>query len=94
MFLSFFQELNGLDPTGELNNETLNLMESPRCDNPDVEPRKRMRRNGRKWWSIKDNNGGTKGRWRKNDLTYKIVKYTPQVSSSDVGCRDFHIAYL
>ena len=63
-------------------------MERPRCDDPDVQQTKRMiRRNGRNWWSTKNNVGGTKGRWRKNDLTYKIVKYTQQVSHSDVGCR-------
>ena len=81
--------------SGKLDNETLNLMESPRCDNPDVQPTsKRQRRNGRNWFSIKEQFGGTNGRWTKNDLTFKIVEYTQQVSTSEVGCCNCNIAYL
>ena len=83
----FLQEIYGLNMSGKVDNETLNQMESPRCDNPDVQPTsKRQRRNGRNWFSIKERFGGTNGRWTKNDLTYKIVKYTQQVSTSEVGC--------
>ena len=83
----FFQEINNLTMSGKLDNETLNLMESPRCDNPDVGPTsKRQKRNGRNGFSIKEQFGGTNGRWTKNDLTFKIVEYTQQVSTSEVGC--------
>lgn len=54
------QTFFGLNVTGLLNSETLDIMKSPRCGVPDVEPYNNVQ--------------GT--RWNKNQLSYKIGRYT------------------
>uniref|UniRef100_A0A7N5JN72 Peptidase metallopeptidase domain-containing protein n=1 Tax=Ailuropoda melanoleuca TaxID=9646 RepID=A0A7N5JN72_AILME len=67
--LSQMQEFFGLKVTGRLNSETLEVMEKPRCGVSDVAR-----------YSI------TPGRpvWKTNDLTYRIVNYTPDMAQADV----------
>ncbi|XP_047451209.1 matrix metalloproteinase-20 [Mugil cephalus] len=58
----------GLNATGELNSDTLEMMGSPRCGVPDVEEY--------------SNNQGT--RWNKNVITYSIGRYTRDLPRSTV----------
>ncbi|KAM4702092.1 collagenase 3-like [Discoglossus pictus] len=59
----------GLPVTGELTNDTINLMKHPRCGVPDVAEYKGM---------------VTKIRWASNILTYRIVNYTPDLTPAEV----------
>nr|UZH45424.1 matrix metalloproteinase-30 [Scatophagus argus] len=63
------QEYFGLEVTGQLDSNTLEVMARPRCGFTDV-PR----------YSHFD--GGPK--WNKNVVTYRITEYTPDLSQSDV----------
>ncbi|EFX66406.1 matrix metalloproteinase 1 [Daphnia pulex] len=78
-----FQSLAGLEPTGILNEKTLEWMNKPRCGVPDRDyhapsaatpPLTRRKR-----FSVEDRN-----RWTKKHLTYDIKTYTSQLSSSEV----------
>ncbi|XP_053561558.1 collagenase 3-like [Bombina bombina] len=63
------QSFFGIPATGELNNETLNLMKMPRCGVPDVAEYKVIY---------------TKIKWASNILTYRIVNYTPDLTPAEV----------
>uniref|UniRef100_A0A663LQU7 Peptidase metallopeptidase domain-containing protein n=1 Tax=Athene cunicularia TaxID=194338 RepID=A0A663LQU7_ATHCN len=63
------QSFFGLEVTGELNPETLDIMKQPRCGIPDV----------RSYSTFP-----LSPRWKKEDVTYRILNYTPDMLQSDV----------
>ncbi|XP_051972492.1 collagenase 3-like [Xyrauchen texanus] len=63
------QKFFGLKVTGKLNKETLEVMKKPRCGVPDVA-------------AYSTFEGDYK--WKKNDLTYRIENYTPDMLVSEV----------
>ncbi|XP_069746814.1 collagenase 3-like [Narcine bancroftii] len=63
------QEYFGLTVTGSLNSETLAVMEKPRCGVPDI---------------AEYNFFPRKMKWKKNNLTYRILNYTLDISSANV----------
>jgi len=74
--ISKFQEFSGLEPTGKLNEETIEFMQKPRCGVKDIidededTPRLRLKINSRgKRYALQGS------RWRVRNLTYKIAKY-------------------
>ncbi|XP_046452877.1 uncharacterized protein LOC124200653 [Daphnia pulex] len=78
-----FQSLAGLEPTGILDEKTLEWMNKPRCGVPDREyhapftatpPLTRRKR-----FSVEDRN-----RWTKKHLTYDVKVYTSKLSHSEV----------
>ncbi|XP_046645833.1 uncharacterized protein LOC124336177 isoform X2 [Daphnia pulicaria] len=72
-----FQSFAGLNKTGKLDTETKKLMNKPRCGVPDrVRPGSSSTRQKR--FALQ----GSK--WPKKQLTYKIKKYTTDMSKSDV----------
>ncbi|XP_046637955.1 uncharacterized protein LOC124316198 isoform X2 [Daphnia pulicaria] len=72
-----FQSFAGLKKTGELDKETLEVMNKPRCGIPDrIRPGHSSTR--RKRFAIQGSH------WPKKKLTYKIKKYTTDMSQSDV----------
>ncbi|XP_059502388.1 collagenase 3-like [Stegostoma tigrinum] len=64
------QEFFGLRVTGNLDSATMEVMEKPRCGVPDVAEYNLFPR---------------KIKWKKNNLTYRIVSYTPDISPADVN---------
>nr|CAH0102064.1 unnamed protein product [Daphnia galeata] len=75
--ISDFQSFAGLYPTGELDEETSIWMSKPRCGVPDIIHEGYSTRRKR--------NINKKGdRWKKQHLTYHILKYTKQLKKSDV----------
>ncbi|XP_061817746.1 uncharacterized protein [Nerophis lumbriciformis] len=69
--LSEMQRFFGLQITGTLDADTLEMMKKPRCGVPD---------NHFARFSIFGNNL----KWQKNSLTYRIENYTPDMSQSEV----------
>ncbi|XP_071945934.1 matrix metalloproteinase-18-like [Antedon mediterranea] len=70
-----FQELYGLTVTGTMTKETSDLMERPRCGLKDfIETPSNIR--ARRYVHV-----GSK--WHKNDLTYRILNYSGDLSQSD-----------
>nr|XP_051683175.1 neutrophil collagenase [Oryctolagus cuniculus] len=72
MFVEKLKEMQrffGLNVTGKPNAETVEMMEKPRCGVPDTG----------EFTLIPGN-----PRWKHTDLTYRIINYTPQLSTSDV----------
>ncbi|KAG7483673.1 hypothetical protein MATL_G00040900 [Megalops atlanticus] len=67
--LKEMQKFFGLEVTGTLDAETLEVMKKPRCGVPDVLQ-----------YSISPNNP----KWPTNKLTYRIENYTPDMSVSEV----------
>ncbi|XP_078599369.1 macrophage metalloelastase-like [Branchiostoma floridae x Branchiostoma japonicum] len=66
-----FQKFAGIQETGELDEKTMEMMRMPRCGFADT---------GGKLASYT-----TLGsRWRKNDITYRILNYTPDLPRADV----------
>ncbi|XP_065482925.1 stromelysin-1-like [Caloenas nicobarica] len=63
------QSFFGLEVTGELNHKTLDMMKQPRCGIPDV----------RSYSTFPQS-----PRWKKEDVTYRILNYTPDMLQSDV----------
>ncbi|XP_043927788.1 collagenase 3-like [Protopterus annectens] len=63
------QAFYGLTITGELNSETLEAMKKPRCGVPDVSPYSHF---------------PSKSKWPRNNVTYRIINYTPDLSAADV----------
>ncbi|XP_051881816.1 collagenase 3 [Pristis pectinata] len=63
------QEYFGLRVTGSLNSETLDIMEKPRCGVPDI---------------AEYNHFPGEIKWKKNNLTYRILQYTSDISAADV----------
>ncbi|XP_077197651.1 stromelysin-1-like [Paroedura picta] len=63
------QEFIGLEVTGELDSNTLEVIQKPRCGNPDVGDFAFF---------------GGEPKWGKKDLTYKILNYTPDMKKVDV----------
>ncbi|EFX73049.1 hypothetical protein DAPPUDRAFT_325673 [Daphnia pulex] len=73
-----FQSFFGLNLTGELDEETKKEMRKPRCGHPDqIIPEDSSTQRKRNI-----NNKGN--RWTKNELTYGIRKYTPDLEKSVV----------
>ncbi|XP_069825693.1 stromelysin-1-like [Dendropsophus ebraccatus] len=68
------QTFFGLNVTGIIDKETLRVMSKPRCGVPDVQR-----------FSLFPG----KPKWEKTSLTYRIVNYTPDITSSEV---DYAIA--
>ncbi|XP_065116987.1 collagenase 3 [Paramisgurnus dabryanus] len=67
--LKEMQTFFGLKVTGKLNEETLEVMKKPRCGVPDVAA-----------YSVFEGDY----KWKKNDLTYRIENYTPDMTKADV----------
>uniref|UniRef100_A0A3B5LLZ4 Peptidase metallopeptidase domain-containing protein n=2 Tax=Xiphophorus couchianus TaxID=32473 RepID=A0A3B5LLZ4_9TELE len=65
------QKFFGLQITGNLDADTLAMMKKPRCGVPDVDVSR---------FSTFGNNL----KWDKNDLTYRIENYTPDMSAAEV----------
>uniref|UniRef100_A0A667WV63 Peptidase metallopeptidase domain-containing protein n=1 Tax=Myripristis murdjan TaxID=586833 RepID=A0A667WV63_9TELE len=63
------QNFFGLKETGHLDEETLDIMREPRCGVPDVENFSFYPR---------------KPKWKKHNITYKIVQYTPDMKREEV----------
>uniref|UniRef100_A0A8C5U2T6 Peptidase metallopeptidase domain-containing protein n=1 Tax=Malurus cyaneus samueli TaxID=2593467 RepID=A0A8C5U2T6_9PASS len=63
------QSFFGLEVTGELNHKTLDLMKQPRCGMPDVRSYSTFPRSPT---------------WKKEDVTYRILNYTPDMLQADV----------
>ncbi|XP_038674208.1 collagenase 3-like [Scyliorhinus canicula] len=63
------QEFFGLEITGNLDSATMGIMEKPRCGVPDV---------------AEYNHFPGTIKWKKNKITYRILNYTPDLSSTDV----------
>ncbi|XP_033002081.1 stromelysin-1-like [Lacerta agilis] len=63
------QKFMGLQVTGNLDSNTLEAIQKPRCGNPDV--------GGFGFFPGQP-------KWEKTDLTYRIVNHTPDMDSSDV----------
>lgn len=69
--LRVFQRVNDLPPTGELDEETLDVMRQPRCGMEDP-------------FNKKHHKFRIMARWRKRSLTYRIHNYTPDMTQTDV----------
>ncbi|XP_051973338.1 collagenase 3-like [Xyrauchen texanus] len=67
--LKEMQVFFGLQVTGKLNAETLDVMKKPRCGVPDVAAYSTF---------------GGEYKWKKNNLTYRIENYTPDMSQAEV----------
>ncbi|XP_060682654.1 collagenase 3-like [Hemiscyllium ocellatum] len=65
------QNFFGLLVTGELNSETLEIMKKPRCGVQDSQ-------------SLQYNHFPGRIKWLHNNLTYRIINYTPDITSSEV----------
>uniref|UniRef100_A0A803W304 Peptidase metallopeptidase domain-containing protein n=1 Tax=Ficedula albicollis TaxID=59894 RepID=A0A803W304_FICAL len=63
------QSFFGLEVTGELNQKTLDMMKQPRCGIPDI----------RSYSAFPHN-----PTWQKEDVTYRILNYTPDMLQADV----------
>ena len=70
-----FQHMAGLPESGQLDDDTMAMMQSPRCGTPDVdrtdddeEPARFL----------------AKGKWSKTDLTYRVEKYTTRLAREEV----------
>ncbi|XP_066474893.1 stromelysin-1-like [Tiliqua scincoides] len=63
------QKFMGLQVTGNLDSNTLETIQKPRCGNPDVGQFAFFAR---------------KPKWGKKDLTYRILNYTPDMNRADV----------
>jgi len=80
-----FQAFAGLEESGELDEETVELMGTPRCGVKDVAAREQEQGGGTA--SLISADYQLQGsRWRKNVLTYKITKYSrgTQLSRLDI----------
>ncbi|XP_046638534.1 collagenase 3-like [Daphnia pulicaria] len=76
--VSDFKSFSGLDPTGIVHKEILTRKTKPRCDLPD-----RIILEGS--FTRRKRNIDIKGnRWTKDELTYGISKYTPDLEKSVV----------
>ncbi|KAF7663050.1 hypothetical protein LDENG_00220010 [Lucifuga dentata] len=69
--LSEMQRFFGLEITGMLDNETLEMMKKPRCGVPDHN-------------IARFSTFGNNLKWQKNNITYRIENYTPDMSRSEV----------
>uniref|UniRef100_A0A671KP94 interstitial collagenase n=1 Tax=Sinocyclocheilus anshuiensis TaxID=1608454 RepID=A0A671KP94_9TELE len=67
--LKEMQKFFGLRVTGKLNKETVAVMKKPRCGVPDVAAYSTF---------------GDEPKWQTNELTYRIVNYTPDLSKAEV----------
>nr|CAB3263879.1 matrix metalloproteinase-14-like [Phallusia mammillata] len=66
-----YQEFLGLDVTGEFNQETMEMMQKPRCANPDkVAVEGNLRR--RRYVAVGS-------QWNQPTVTYNIINYTPKL---------------
>ncbi|KAM4726776.1 LOW QUALITY PROTEIN: collagenase 3-like [Anableps anableps] len=65
------QKFLGLQITGKLDTDTLAMMKKPCCGVPDVE-------------IAQFSTFGNNRKWEKNDLTYRIENYTPDMSAAEV----------
>ncbi|KFQ23588.1 Stromelysin-1 [Merops nubicus] len=63
------QSFFGLEVTGKLNHKTLDMMKKPRCGIPDVHSYSTFPQSPR---------------WKKEDVTYRILNYTPDMLQADV----------
>nr|XP_033804892.1 matrix metalloproteinase-18-like isoform X1 [Geotrypetes seraphini] len=63
------QEFFGLEVTGSLDSETLEVMQKPRCGVPDVDDYSTFAR---------------RPTWKKKEITYRILNYTPDMEQADV----------
>uniref|UniRef100_A0A8C3N0L6 Uncharacterized protein n=1 Tax=Geospiza parvula TaxID=87175 RepID=A0A8C3N0L6_GEOPR len=63
------QSFFGLEVTGELNQKTLDMMKQPRCGIPDIRSYSAFPRSPT---------------WTKEDVTYRILNYTPDMLQADV----------
>ncbi|XP_072248960.1 collagenase 3-like isoform X2 [Leuresthes tenuis] len=73
--LRAMQAFFGLEVTGALDNNTLEVMKTPRCGVPDV---------------IKFEHISGKPKWHKQLITYRITQYTPDLTQSQVDATIAH----
>ncbi|XP_063286453.1 stromelysin-1-like [Pelobates fuscus] len=64
------QEFFGLNVTGKIDNETIKVIQQPRCGVPDVQR-----------FSL----FASKPKWQKNTITYRIINYTPDITQAEVS---------
>ncbi|XP_077355407.1 macrophage metalloelastase-like [Festucalex cinctus] len=69
--LKLMQEFFGLEVTGQLDTNTMEMMLQPRCGFPDLNTFKHAHFDGQP-------------KWEKNVITYRITEYTPDLSQSFV----------
>ncbi len=77
------QNFLSLPETGKVDEETLRVMNMPRCGVPDFEPGEDYKKSKR---------FTPRTPWRSKQLTYKILNYTPDMSSHDIT-RNFDAAF-
>ncbi|XP_066265737.1 matrix metalloproteinase-20-like [Branchiostoma lanceolatum] len=84
-----FQRFMNLPVTCKLDRKTIRAMKRPRCGMPDVEPERTAQTcaggqggEGPRMASLYSLGGS---RWKKKELTYKIISYTPDLSRSVVN---------
>ncbi|XP_002738586.1 matrix metalloproteinase-14-like [Saccoglossus kowalevskii] len=70
------QRFMGLPETGEIDADTMAMMQKPRCGLPDIMGTSEDAR--KKRYALV-------GKWEKNDLTYKILNYTPDLAEADTS---------
>ncbi|XP_078662679.1 collagenase 3-like [Branchiostoma floridae x Branchiostoma belcheri] len=84
-----FQRFMNLPVTCKLDRKTIRAMKRPRCGMPDIEPEPAAQScaggrggEGPRMASLYSLGGS---RWKKKELTYKIISYTPDLSRSEVN---------
>lgn len=73
------QEFGGIPQTGELDEATVKLMQTPRCGLPDLRPEELEKKNNRR---TKRYIIGSEG-WRKRRISYFIANWTPQLYTKE-----------
>ncbi|XP_045107012.1 matrix metalloproteinase-2-like isoform X1 [Portunus trituberculatus] len=84
------QEFGGIEQTGELDEATVKLMETPRCGLPDLRPEDIAQQNNhtrRKRYII-----GAEG-WKKRKITYHVGNWSPQLRSKEVVQKELRRAF-
>ena len=76
--LEKFQSFVGLKMTGVIDQETLELMETPRCSHPDFVKEDRKSNLRRKRYALQGS------RWKKRRLSYKVGRYPSRLSRAEV----------
>ncbi|XP_063884517.1 matrix metalloproteinase-17-like isoform X2 [Scylla paramamosain] len=84
------QEFGGIEQTGELDEATVKLMETPRCGLPDLRPEDIAQQNNhtrRKRYII-----GAEG-WNKRRITYHVGNWSPQLRNKEIVQKELRRAF-
>ncbi|XP_054258762.1 matrix metalloproteinase-17-like [Macrosteles quadrilineatus] len=76
------QRFGNIAQTGQLDNATLQLMNSPRCGLPDITPSKRSKR-----YAVSPSMG-----WKRRTITYFVSNWSPKIGRDAVR-RELHTAF-